>query len=51
MKAIEDMKGMETYCIVPYRRTYRVEAISVDGAHRVLDVSGLPKRRPFLKIL
>jgi hypothetical protein len=30
--------GMETYCIVPYRRTYRVEAISADGAHRVLDV-------------
>ena len=29
---------METYCIVPYRRTYRVEAISADGAHRVLDV-------------
>jgi hypothetical protein len=30
--------GMETYCIVPYRRTYRVEAISAGGAHRVLDV-------------
>jgi hypothetical protein len=30
--------GMETYRIVPYRRTYRVEAISADGAHRVLDV-------------
>jgi hypothetical protein len=29
---------METYCIVPYRHTYRVEAISADGAHRVLDV-------------
>ncbi len=30
--------GVETYCIVPYRRTYRVEAISADGVHRVLDV-------------
>ena len=28
----------ETYCIVPYRRTYRVEAISMEGAHRALDV-------------
>ena len=37
---------METYCIVPYRRTYRVEAISADGAHRVLDVWPT-KRRPF----
>jgi hypothetical protein len=30
--------GVETYCIVPYRRTYRVEAASADGAHRVLEV-------------
>ena len=32
------IRGMETYCIVPYRRTYRVEAISANGVHRVLDV-------------
>jgi hypothetical protein len=30
--------GMGSYCIVPYRRTYRVEAILADGAHRVIDV-------------
>jgi hypothetical protein len=35
---VEDVKCVETYCIVPYRRTYRVGAISADGAHRVLDV-------------
>jgi hypothetical protein len=29
---------VETYCIVPHRRTYRVEAISATGTHRVLDV-------------
>ena len=27
---------METYRIVPWRRSYRVEAVAPDGAHRVV---------------